>query len=178
MFQSLRPNNQLYILRKDTPILEIGTVISVSMPTPKYQMQPVFGQQEMVVDIVVKVNNEDITYQKVPATLDIADFGNNGVVISDSRDAMNSEILSLKKRNEDIVNNIDKNKEVISNCEKILLELNPELAEKQAQQQEINNLRQQMNDMSKTMEGLMESNKQLIMQLKRDKEVKNENVGN
>lgn len=63
MFQSLRPNNQIYILRKDKPSLEIGSVVSVSMPTPKYQMQPTFGQpQEMVVDIVAKVNNQDVTY--------------------------------------------------------------------------------------------------------------------
>ena len=30
MFQSLRPNNQLYILRKDKPALEVGSVGSVS----------------------------------------------------------------------------------------------------------------------------------------------------
>ncbi len=89
----------MYILRKDKPTLEIGSVVSVSVPVPKYQMQPTFGQhQEMVVDIVAKVNNQDVTYQKIPATLDIADFGNGGIVISDSRDAMNSEILSLKKK--------------------------------------------------------------------------------
>ena len=99
MFQSLRPNNQIYILRKDKPSLEIGSVVSVSMPTPKYQMQPTFGQpQEMVVDIVAKVNNQDVTYQKIPATLDIADFGSGGIVLSDNREAMNAEVMSLKKK--------------------------------------------------------------------------------
>lgn len=66
---------------------------------PKYPVQPMFGQpQEMVVDIVVKVNNQDITYQKIPANLDIADFNNSNIVLSDNREAMNSEIASLKQK--------------------------------------------------------------------------------
>ena len=167
MFQSLRPNNQLYILRKDKPSLEIGSVISVSNPVPKYQMQPTFGQpQEMVVDIVAKVNNQDVTYQKVPATLDIADFGSGGIVISDNREAMNSEVLSLKKKSTDIINSVDYHKDVISNCESILMTLNPEFAEKQEQQKEISNLRAQMEEVTKNMADLMKVNKQLIAQIK------------
>jgi hypothetical protein len=99
MFQSLRPNNQIFILHKDKPLLEIGSVVSVSMPTPKYPVPQVFGQpQEMVVDIVAKINNQDITYQKLPANLDIADFGTNGIVVADNKLAMNSEIMSLKQK--------------------------------------------------------------------------------
>ena len=53
MFQSLRPNNQIFILHKDKSLLEVGSVVSVSMPTPKYPVPQVFGQpQEMVVDVV------------------------------------------------------------------------------------------------------------------------------
>jgi uncharacterized coiled-coil protein SlyX len=178
MFQSLRPNNQLYILRKDKPTLEVGSVVSVSIPVPKYQMQPAFGQhQEMVVDIVAKVNNQDVTYQKIPANLDIADFGNGGIVISDNREAMNSEILSLKKKSADILDSIDYHKDVISNCEKILSELNPEFAEKQAQKKEIDDLRVQMDEMTKNMASLMEANRQLISQLKNGGN-NYENVGN
>ena len=163
MFQSLRPNNQLYILRKDKPTLEVGSIISVSAPVPKYQMQPSFGpHQELVVDIVAKVNNQEVTYQKIPATSDIADFGSTGIVLSDNREAMNSEILSLKKKSNDVLNSIDYHKEVIVNCEKILSELNPEFAEKQAPQKEITSLRLQMEELSKNMASLMEANRKLV----------------
>lgn len=163
MFQSLRPNNQLYILKKDKPSLEVGSIISVSTPVPKYQMQPSFGaHQEMVVDIVAKVNNQDVTYQKIPATADIADFGNSNIVISDNRDAMNSEILSLKKKSIDIINSVDYHKEVVTNCESILSELNPEFAEKQAQQKEINSLRDEVKEIAKNMAALMEVNRKLV----------------
>jgi hypothetical protein len=169
MFQSLRPNNQVFILHKDRAILETGSVVSVSTPMPKYPVQPMFGQpQEMVVDIVVKVNNQDITYQKIPANLDIADFNNSNIVLSDNREAMNSEIASLKQKSIAIINSIDFHKEMISNCDKILSELNPEFAEKQQQQLEINSLKTQMGEMAKSITELMSMNKKLISQLNKE----------
>lgn len=167
MFQSLRPNNQIYILHKNVPSLDIGTVISVSIPTPKYPVQPMFGQpQELVVDIVAKVNNQDITYQKVPANVDIADFGNNSIVLADNREAMNSEILSLKQKSLDIINSVEYHNELISNCDKLLTDLNPEFAEKQLQQNEINFLKSKVQEITDNFTSLMEMNKQLIAQLK------------
>lgn len=178
MFQSLRPNNQIFILHKDKPLLEVGSVVSVSMPTPKYPVPPVFGQtQEMVVDIVVKVNNQDITYQKLPANLEIADFGNNGIVISDNKLAMNSEIMSLKQKSVDAINNINFHQQVVTTCDKILSDLNPEFAEKQQQQAEINELKSQVGDLTREISNLMQMNKDLIAQLKHGG-LNNENVGN
>ena len=169
MFQSLRPNNQVFILHKDRALLETGSVVSVSTPVPKYPVQPMFGQpQEMVVDLVVKVNNQDITYQKLPATLDIADFGNSNIVLSDSREAMNSEITSLKQKSVTILNSIDFHKDMITNCDRILSESNPEFAEKQQQQLEINTLKTQMGELSKNMTELMELNKKLMLQIKKE----------
>ena len=159
----------MFILHKDRAILETGSVVSVSTPMPKYPVQPMFGQpQEMVVDIVVKVNNQDITYQKIPANLDIADFNNSNIVLSDNREAMNSEIASLKQKSIAIINSIDFHKEMISNCDKILSELNPEFAEKQQQQLEINSLKTQMGEMAKSITELMSMNKKLISQLNKE----------
>jgi predicted RNase H-like nuclease (RuvC/YqgF family) len=180
MFQSLRPNNQIFVLHKDKSLLEVGSVVSVSMPTPKYPVPQVFGQpQEMVVDVVAKVNNQDITYQKLPANLDIADFGNNGIVIADNKLAMNSEIMSLKQKSVDALNNVNFHQQMIANCDKMLSDLNPEFAEKQQQQAEINELKTQVHDLTKGMSELMKVNKDLIAQLKRDQNREGyENVGN
>ena len=157
MFQNLRSGNQVFILHKDGhPSMEIGSIVSVSMPMPKYQVPPVFGQaQEMVVDLVVKVNNIDTTYQKLPATADIADFGVSGVVISTSRDAMNAEVMSLKNKSIDAINSVDFHKGVIEGCDVILAGLNPEFAERQQQQAEINDLKAQMAELIKINKDLM-----------------------
>ena len=49
MFSNLRPNSQIYILYKDaSPRLDVGSVVSVSMPVPKYPIQPMFGQPQGV----------------------------------------------------------------------------------------------------------------------------------
>lgn len=180
MFQSLRPNNQIFVLHKDKPLLEIGSVVSVSMPTPKYPVPQVFGQpQEMVVDIVAKINNQDVTYQKLPANLDIADFGTTGIVVSDNKLAMNSEIMSLKQKSVDVLHSIDFHQKLIVNCDQMLSELNPEFAEKQQQQAEINELKTQVNDLSKNIANLMQINRDLITKLKHDSTQNNyENVGN
>lgn len=165
MFQSLRPNSPVYILHKDTAVLETGTVVSVSTPTPKYPVQPMFGApQEMVVDLVVKINNQDITYQKIPATLDIADFSAGNIVLTVNREAMNSEVLGLKQKSVSVLNSIDFHKEVISNCDKLLSQLNPEFAEKQQQQLEINSMKLQMSEMSQRLTELVELNKKLMSQ--------------
>lgn len=156
MFQNLRQGNQIYILHKDNkPTLETGSVVSVSLPMPKYQVPPVFGQQEMVVDIVAKVNNADTTFQKLPASADIADFGSSGIVISASREAMNAEVVSLKNKSIDAINSVDYHKGVIDGCDIILSGLNPEYAERQQQQAEINDLKAQMAELIKINKDLM-----------------------
>ena len=169
MFQSLRTNSSVYIFHKGAePYMEIGYVSSVSSPRPKYQVPPVFGQQqETVVDIVVKVGDNTFNYNNLPSQADVADSSSNGesIVISSSKDAMNAEILSLKQKSTDIINSFEFHKKFIENCDKILSDLNPEFAEKQAQRNEINDLKQQVGEMSKSLSELMETNKRLVEQL-------------
>ena len=99
MFSNLRTNSQLYILHRDTtPYIEIGQVMSVSQPRPKFQTGSYLTPQEQVVDIVVSVNGNNITLQSLPANLDVADQGtiNGSLFISTARDAMNTEINSMR----------------------------------------------------------------------------------
>lgn len=160
MFQSVRPNSPIYVLRKGDDVrLETGYVINQPVPKPKYQIPQTFGQpQEMIVDLVIKLNDATVNYNSLPAQADISDSYSNGenIVISDSRDAMNAEIMSIKQKSVDIVNSVDYHKNLVQQYDRILSEFNPEMAEKQAQQQEIASLREQMEQMSKNMALLIE----------------------
>ena len=165
MFQSLRASNQFYILHKDAvPYLEVGSVVSVSMPVPKFQFPQTFGQpQEMVVDVVVRVKDNNVTFQKLPANAEIADFGMNGaIVVATSKEAMNAELSSLRQKSIDIINSVNFHNSVIEGCDKTLRELNPEYAEKQQQQEEINSLRQGMTDMRNEMNDFLRSQKEFM----------------
>ena len=169
MFQSVRPNSQIYIFhRGDSPRLEIGYVVNQPVPRPKYQLPATFGQpQETVVDLVVKTNEQSYNYNNIPAQLDVADSMSNGesLIISDSREGISSEIVNLKQKSLDIANSKDYHLSLVDKYDKILMELNPELAEKQEQKQEIDTLKNQMMEMSKSIAALMESNKVLIAKL-------------
>ena len=169
MFQNLRTNNQLFILhREENPFVEIGTVVSVSAPKPKYPVPSHIGampQMEMVVDVVVGINGQNTTFQNLPAGADIADFGQNGnIVISCSRDAMNSEVSAIRQKGLDELSRRNFHENVIAGCDKILTALNPEFAEKQRQEQEIATLKGQMSEMSRNMADLMAMNKKLMEQ--------------
>ena len=160
MFQSVRPNSPIYILHKgDNARLETGYVVNQPIPKPKYPIPHNFGQpQEMIVDLIVKLNDNNVNYNSLPAQADISDSYSNGesITISDSRDAMNAEIVSAKQKSIDVINSVGYHKALIEQYDKLLSDFNPEVAEKQAQQQEMASMREKMDEMTRTMNLLMQ----------------------
>lgn len=163
MFSNLRTNSQVYILHKESsPYVDVGTVVSVSQPVPKFPMNNFMNQQELVVDVTVKINDSTVTLQKLPANLDIADQGINGnMVITTSREAMNAEVDALRQKSLGILNSVEYHQKIVQDCEVLLQRLNPEFAEQRQQKQEIDTLKAQMSEM---MLGM----KELMAQLKKD----------
>lgn len=167
MFQSLRTNQQFYILTKGvTPRLDIGTVVSVTAPQIKFQSIPqsIGSQPEYIVDVTVNVNGATQQYQRLPANKEIADFGDSygNIVVSMSRDAMNNEIATLKNRSEDHIKRVDEERQKIVAYESILQQLNPEYAEKQKQEAEIMNLKNQVAAMAQTNANLEHMMSQIL----------------
>lgn len=125
------------------------------------------------VDVTARIGDQNVTYQKLPANLDIADFAGNGnVVIASQRSAMNAELQSMRQRSVDIVKSVDYHNGLIQTIDKIIQDLNPEEAQKQAQQEEINTLKNQMSQMSQNMAEMMKMNKELMEQLKAERSTK------
>ncbi len=158
MFSNLRTNSQLYILHRDaTPYIEIGQVVSVSQPRPRFQTGNYITPQEQVVDIVVSISGNNITLQSLPANLDVADQGtiNGSLFISTSRDAMNTEVNSMRQKSLDIINSVEAHKKTVQDCELLLQRLNPEFAEQKQQKQEIDMLKTQVSEMMNGMKELM-----------------------
>lgn len=157
MFSNLRTNSQVYILHKESsPYVDVGTVVSVSQPVPKFPMNNFMNQQELVVDVTVKINDSTVTLQKLPANLDIADQGINGnMVITTSREAMNAEVDALRQKSLGILNSVEYHQKIVQDCEVLLQRLNPEFAEQRQQKQEIDTLKAQMSEMMSSMKELM-----------------------
>lgn len=171
MFQSLRNNQQFYVLTKGpSPRLDIGVVTAVTAPQMKFQAIPQgLGQQpEYVVDVTVTINGATQQYQRLPANKEIADFGDGygNIVVAMSRDAMNNEIATLKSRSEDHIKRVDEERAKIVAYEQILQQLNPEYAEKQKQEAEIINLKNQVAAMAQSNANLESMVAQLLSELK------------
>ena len=171
MFQSLRTNQQFYILTKGAnPRLDIGTVTSVTAPQIKFQSIPqgLGTQPEYVVDVTVLVNGATQQYQRLPANKEIADFGDGygNIVVSMNRDAMNNEIATLRNRSEDHIRRVEEEKQKIIAYESILQQLNTEYAEKQKQEAEIMNLKNQVAAIAQTNTNLEQMMSQLLSELK------------
>ena len=144
-FQNLRNNHQIYILKKDViPTLEIGKVTTVSAPVPKYGNTSMYN--DLIIDITADIDGKTTSFQKIPANSEIADFGNN-IVIATSKEAMNNEVVSMKQRSLDILNSVEQHQSIIKGCDEILQMLNPEIAEKQRQEQENKALREEINSL-------------------------------
>ena len=169
MFGQLRINNPLFVLTKQgSPSLEIGTVVSVTAPMPQLSS---IGQPTMyTVDVTARINDQNITYQKLPANMDVADFAGNGnVVVACSRESMNSELHAMRQRSVDVVKSVDYHNGMIQAIDKIIQDLNPEEAEKLALQKEVTDLKGQMFQMSQSVNALLEQNRQLMEQIKSER---------
>lgn len=77
------------------------------------------------------------------------------LVITTSREAMNSEVDSLRQKSLGILNSVDYHKKIVQDCEVLLQRLNPEFAEQKQQKQEIDLLKSQMSEMMSGMKELM-----------------------
>lgn len=159
-FSSLRSSSLLYILnREGVPTVNVGTIVNVSAPTPKWGGMA-FGQQpEMLVDLTVKVDDKQGAFPKVPANLDVWEYEQNGVktpyILATSRDAINAEINTLKQQALGVINSVDYNRQVVTACDQMLRQLNPEYAEKQRQEQEIAELKSRLDTQQTQMAELI-----------------------
>lgn len=142
MFQGLRTNSLFYVLDKgENPNLRVGQVVSVSNPQTKY---PAFNNgfspqpMETVVDVKVKLGDEEVDFKQLPANGQIAN--DKSLVVSDNKDAMSAEVDAMLRQSKAILESVDYNKRVVESCEGMLQQLNPQIAKEKEQTEKINKL--------------------------------------
>ncbi len=141
MFSSLRQDSLLYVLNKrEVPSLAIGRVVSVSAPAPKYPTTfvPTPNGLETTIDITVSIDGSNTDFKKVPSQLSI--YGDNGIVISESREAMNAEIEAMQSNSRKIIDSVETHRKIIDSCSDMLVTLNPSIAKEKEQEAKIDAL--------------------------------------
>ncbi len=157
MFSGLRQNGLFYILEKGDELkLNIGQVVSVSNPQPRYSQFPSsqpFSQPDMVVDVKVKVDEEILEFKQLNANASIAHSGS--VIVSDSKEAMSAEIEGLLHTSRGILDSVSYHEKILASCDGILRELNPSFKKEKEQEEKIGMLEEKMVGIEGTLSDMM-----------------------
>jgi ribosome-associated translation inhibitor RaiA len=154
MFSGLRQNGLFYILEKGDELkLKVGQVVSVSNPQPKYGQFGYNAQPEMVVDVKVKVDEETIEFKQLNANSNIANSGS--VIVSDSKEAMSAEVEGLLHTSKGILDSVSYHEKVLTSCDGILRELNPNFKKEKEQEEKIGMLEDKIVGIEGTLSDMM-----------------------
>ena len=152
MFSTLRQNSPIYVLdKKDSPVLKKGIIETVS--PQRSRTGSFYGQpMDMIVDIRVNIDGTSQEFKNIPASLSIANDGN--IVISETKEAMSTEVDSMLSISKQILESVDYHKDVIEKCEQILKDLNPQFAKDKLQEEKINSLESRIGGVENTLEDI------------------------
>ena len=97
-------------------------------------------------DIVVDIDGEQREFQQVPANNNVADFGEDTFILSDSKDTLYNYVKSLLRKSEDIVKSEDKHKKRIPQYKKVLSDMIPQFNDTEVKElkAEVKNLQSQL----------------------------------
>lgn len=153
MFLNLSGGSDLYILDvKDRYKLLVGQIVKVTPSIPKqttYNPMAMYPMNTTAVDIVVKVNGEDKEFQQIPSNLSIADFGSNGFVLADSKEALINHLNTTLQNSESVIASAPRHKVIVEDCKALLVKVNPTLAAEAQRDNTINELKNQVDTLTK-----------------------------
>lgn len=148
MFQSLKQGNNIYILdNADVPTLKIGQVVNVGTPTPVFNPQNqnvMLGfQQKYEISLRAKVDGKEGDFAHLPADQSSHNYGT--MIVTDSREAMLSEVDAINSSAQQRINNREKDEATIKACSEIFKSLNPSYAKEAERDEVIGNLSDRLN---------------------------------
>lgn len=140
MFKDIKQNYHVHILDKNDVKYMEGKVISASFP---HMMMTQNGTQS-VVDVTIECEGKTATYS-IPEHLSVTYAGN--LVLSTTKENIAKEVESMKHTAEQIIDSVDKQKEIIEKTSNLLIDLNPSFKEKKDIEDRFNKIETNMTEM-------------------------------
>lgn len=151
-FKDIKQGYPVYVLRKGEKI-EARTGKATMVGQAKFPGQYGTGNAlGMVVDITVEEEGTARTYT-VPADSSVASAGN--VVLSVDREGILKDVEAMKAESEEVIASVEKHRARAEECEVILTEWNPALAEKKRQEERIGSLERGVGELKDMMKALV-----------------------
>ena len=144
MLSGLRQGAPLFILYKNDLKSAIGEVVSVSPyvagpgePAPALTPN---GFQRLV-NISATVDGQNVLFKRVNGDAAIADQYVDGILISETRDGILNEIAAMRSNSARALEQVETHKKIVAECDRLSMELNPQLRKEREQAQEIASLK-------------------------------------
>lgn len=132
--------------------LQSANLVNVSEPRFAQSQLGQYQQlQDRVMDLTIEVDGKSMTYV-VPENQNVAMA--NGITLACSVDPIMNHLNAMKRTSTDIVNSVDKNKEIIEACDSILEDINPTFKQSKDQDRKIKGLEDQVAKMGESFEEL------------------------
>lgn len=150
MFQGLSQGATISVLYRNIPKVADGKVLSVSTHLPQYNpQQPLAMMNGPVTDITVQVGSDTIPFVGLPANGVVANFPDKGYFIATDKTAVLREIESMIASSKQVLESVPDHERLVSSCEALLLELNPEKKKEAEQAKEMTDLRNEIAELRK-----------------------------
>lgn len=137
MFSALSQGNPVYILDKiSSPKYKVGEVIGVSYP----KLNPYNIGPQNTVDLKIKIDDEVQEFNSIPSINSVVSYNGGKIIISESKQGIQTEVENILQNSKQILNNIDTYKQNVADCEDILKQLNPQFAIDKERDERLTNL--------------------------------------
>lgn len=137
MFSALSQGSPVYILDKtSSPEYKVGEVIGVSYP----KINPYNIGPQNTVDLKVKIEEEVQEFNSIPSINSVVSYNGGKIIISESKQGIQTEVESILQNSRQIVNNINTYKKNIADCESILKQISPQFAVDKERDERLSNL--------------------------------------
>lgn len=155
MFSALNPGSQVYILdKKDTPTLLIGEVVSKTEPVPTYNS---FGANynDSKINLTIKTDNGQMELKNVGANLSIMSDPTNGIFMTETREAMETEINNQAQISQKHIAAVPYHEKAIVAYDEMLKTLSPRYAEDKRRDEDIAGLKNRQDAMDEKLDKIL-----------------------
>ena len=163
MLSGLRQGAPLFILYKNDLKTAIGEVVSVTpyVPGPGDPVTAFAqGGFQRLYNISATVNGQNVLFKRINGDSPIADQLGEGVLISETRDGILNELSAMRSNSARALEQVETHKRIVSECDRLSLELNPQLKREQEQAREIASLRSDLAELKALFVSSMNSKKE------------------
>ena len=151
MLSTLRQGTPVFVIFRNGPRVATAKVAQISSQYPpqfNLQMGQMGANMSPMFDLTLELDGKTELFQRIPVNTSVAEFPEKGIILSETRDGVINEVNAIRGN---AVSELDKRQfyeQTVSNCDQILLDINPDLKREQEQAGKIARLEQQLAGMS------------------------------